>query len=59
MELVALRPGLIYAQGLPAARAVHQKTQTIPIVFAQVADPVGFGLVESLKHPGGNATGFS
>jgi putative ABC transport system substrate-binding protein len=57
-ELVALGPGLIYAQGLPAARAVRQKTQAIPIVFAQVADPVGFGLVESVTHPGGNVTGF-
>ena len=56
-ELVAISPDLIYAQGLPAARAVHQKTQ-IPIVFAQVADPVGFGLVESVMHPGGNVTGF-
>jgi putative ABC transport system substrate-binding protein len=57
-ELIALSPDLIYAQGLPAARAVHQKTKTIPIVFAQVADPVGFGLVESVMHPGGNVTGF-
>jgi putative tryptophan/tyrosine transport system substrate-binding protein len=57
-ELVALNPDLIYAQGLPAARAVHQKTRTIPVVFAQVADPVGFGLVESVMHPGGNVTGF-
>src|ERR1700744_2940469 len=57
-ELVALSPDLIYAQGLPAARAVHQKTRTIPVVFAQVADPVGFGLVESVMHPGGNVTGF-
>jgi putative ABC transport system substrate-binding protein len=57
-ELVALGPDLIYAQGLPAARAVHQKTKTIPVVFAQVADPVGFGLVESVMHPGGNVTGF-
>jgi putative tryptophan/tyrosine transport system substrate-binding protein len=57
-ELVALGPDLIYAQGLPAARAVHQKTKTIPIVFAQVADPVGFGLVDSVMHPGGNVTGF-
>jgi putative ABC transport system substrate-binding protein len=57
-ELVALSPDIIYAQGLPATRAVHQKTHTIPIVFAQVADPVGFGLVESVSHPGGNVTGF-
>jgi putative ABC transport system substrate-binding protein len=57
-ELVALNPDLIYAQGLPTTRAVHQKTKTIPIVFAQVADPVGFGLVESISRPGGNVTGF-
>jgi putative ABC transport system substrate-binding protein len=57
-ELVALAPELIYATGFPAARALHQKTQTIPIVFTQVADPVGFGLVEKLGHPGGNVTGF-
>ena len=57
-ELVALNPELIYAQGLPAARALHQKTKTIPIVFTQVADPVGFGLADSLGHPGGNVTGF-
>jgi putative ABC transport system substrate-binding protein len=57
-ELVALRPELIYAQGLPATQALHQKTKTIPIVFTQVADPVGFGLADSLGHPGGNVTGF-
>jgi putative ABC transport system substrate-binding protein len=57
-ELVALVPELIYAHGLPAARAVQRKTHTIPIVFTQVADPVGFGLVESVGHPGGNVTGF-
>jgi putative tryptophan/tyrosine transport system substrate-binding protein len=57
-ELVALVPELIYAQGLPATRALHQKTHAIPIVFTQVADPVGFGLVESDAHPGGNVTGF-
>jgi putative ABC transport system substrate-binding protein len=57
-ELVALQPELIYAQGLPATQALHQKTKTIPIVFTQVADPVGFGLADSLGHPGGNVTSF-
>jgi putative ABC transport system substrate-binding protein len=57
-ELVALAPELIYATGFPAARALHQKTKAIPIVFTQVADPVGFGLVETLGRPGGNVTGF-
>jgi putative ABC transport system substrate-binding protein len=57
-EIVALEPELIYAQGLPATQALHRKTKTIPIVFTQVADPVGFGLADSLGHPGGNITGF-
>jgi putative ABC transport system substrate-binding protein len=57
-ELVALAPDVVYALGLPAAQVLHQKTRTIPIVFTQVADPVGFGLVASIAHPGGNLTGF-
>jgi ABC-type uncharacterized transport system substrate-binding protein len=57
-ELVALAPELIYATGLPPAQALRQRTRTIPIVFSLVADPVGFGLVESLPRPGGNVTGF-
>jgi putative ABC transport system substrate-binding protein len=57
-ELVALAPELIYAMGLPPVQALRQRTSTIPIVFSLVADPVGFGLVESLNHPGGNVTGF-
>jgi putative tryptophan/tyrosine transport system substrate-binding protein len=57
-ELVALAPELIYVTGLPPVQALRQKTRTIPIVFSLVADPVGFGLIESLRQPGGNVTGF-
>src|SRR5690348_333676 len=57
-ELIALNPDLIYAQGLPATLAVHQLTTTVPIVFTQLIDPVGFGLAESVGRPGGNVTGF-
>jgi putative ABC transport system substrate-binding protein len=57
-ELVTLAPELIYATGLLPAQALQHKTRTIPIVFSLVADPVGFGLVESLRQPGGNVTGF-
>lgn len=57
-ELVALAPELIYATGLPPVQALRQRTRTIPIVFSLVADPVGFGLVESLNNPGSNVTGF-
>jgi ABC-type uncharacterized transport system substrate-binding protein len=57
-ELVALKPNVIYSQGLPATLALRQSTATIPVVFTQLIDPVGFGLAESLAHPGGNVTGF-
>jgi len=43
----------------PTAQAVKRATSTIPIVIALVADPVGFGLVANLAHPGGNVTGLS
>ena len=57
-ELVDLRPDVIVGQSTPVVAALAQKTQTIPIVFVNVADPIGSGLVESLSHPGGNVTGF-
>jgi hypothetical protein len=38
---------------------MQQVTRTVPIVFVEVADAVGGGFVESLSHPGGNATGFT
>jgi putative tryptophan/tyrosine transport system substrate-binding protein len=56
-ELIALDPDVILASGDPVM-AMRQATRTIPIVFTIIADPVGNGLVESLAHPGGNATGF-
>lgn len=57
-ELVALGPEVIYATGLPPVQALRQRTRSIPIVFSLLADPIGFGLVESLNRPGGNITGF-
>ena len=58
-ELVALAPDLIVALSPPVLAALLGRTRTLPIVFVQVSDPVGGGLVESLSHPGGNATGFT
>ena len=56
-ELVQLNPKVIVSAPLPANLAVHKATSTIPIVMATGADPVGFGLVQSLSHPGGNIPG--
>ena len=58
-ELVVLSPDVILAAGSAAAGPMIRATRSIPIVFTIVPDPVGAGLVESLAHPGGNATGFA
>jgi putative tryptophan/tyrosine transport system substrate-binding protein len=58
-ELVGLQPDIILAVATPATAAVQQETRTIPIVFVNVGDPVGSGLVASLNQPGGNITGFA
>jgi putative tryptophan/tyrosine transport system substrate-binding protein len=58
-ELVALRPDVIFTSGSVTVAPLLQATRTIPIVFVQVVDPVGGGLVESMARPGGNATGFT
>jgi putative tryptophan/tyrosine transport system substrate-binding protein len=58
-ELVALGPDVILTFGSLTVPPVLQATRTVPIVFVQVVDPVGAGLVESMAHPGGNATGFT
>jgi putative ABC transport system substrate-binding protein len=58
-ELVRLPVDLIFAGSTAASLAARDATQTIPIVFVGVADPVGAGLVASLAQPGGNLTGRS
>jgi putative ABC transport system substrate-binding protein len=58
-ELVALAPDVILASASPSVLALQQATRTIPVVFVQVIDPVGAGLVASLARPGGNVTGFT
>jgi ABC-type uncharacterized transport system substrate-binding protein len=57
-ELVALAPDVILAPIAAVVVALRRATRAVPIVFVQVTDPVGAGLVESLARPGGNATGF-
>jgi len=58
-ELAALAPDVILAHGASTVGPLLQATRTVPIVFVNVADPVGAGFVDSLARPGGNATGFA
>src|SRR6266849_2687438 len=58
-ELVALTPDVILATGSATVQPLLQATRTVPIVFVNVTDPVGAGVVASLARPGGNATGFT
>jgi putative tryptophan/tyrosine transport system substrate-binding protein len=58
-ELVDKKPDVIIAVTVLGAVDLKKLTDTIPIVFVLLADPVGFGLVKSLSQPGGNATGPS
>jgi putative tryptophan/tyrosine transport system substrate-binding protein len=57
--LVGLGPDAIFSIGAAATAALQRATSTIPIVFVQVADPVGGGFIQNLAHPGGNITGFT
>src|SRR6266566_9913434 len=58
-ELVALKSEVIVAGDTQALAALQRETRTLPIVFAQVADPIGGGFVANLARPGGNITGFA
>jgi putative ABC transport system substrate-binding protein len=57
-DLAALAPDVILASGIASLAALLQATRMVPIVFVNVADPVGAGFVDSLGRPGGNVTGF-
>jgi putative ABC transport system substrate-binding protein len=58
-ELLAMAPDLILANSTPVTTALREQNPAVPIVFTQVTDPVGQGLVPNLAHPGGNLTGFT
>jgi putative ABC transport system substrate-binding protein len=58
-ELVALQPHIIVADGTPVTAALQRETQTIPILFAGVGDPVAQRIVARLDRPSGNITGFA
>ena len=59
IELVRRGATLLVPVASSASAACKRQTSTIPIVFINVGDPVGIGIVESLSHPGGNVTGFA
>jgi putative ABC transport system substrate-binding protein len=58
-ELVALRPDVLIAIGSDETKALQAVTSDIPVVFAGSSDPVGYGLVDSIAHPGRNITGIA
>jgi len=58
-EMLAMEPDLILANTTPVTAALQKQSRGVPIVFTQVSDPVGQGLVSNLAHPGGNLTGFT
>jgi putative ABC transport system substrate-binding protein len=58
-ELLALKPDVIVAHTTPSVLALRKETDTIPIVFVQISDPIGTGFITNLARPGGNITGFT
>src|SRR6516162_9513487 len=58
-ELLGMTPDLILANSTPVMAVLREQAYTVPIVFTQVTDPVGEGLVQNLAHPGGHLTGFT
>jgi putative ABC transport system substrate-binding protein len=59
LNLAQLQPDVLFAAATSSLAALKQTTNTIPIVFAQVTDPVGAGFVSNLARPGGHITGFT
>src|SRR6185369_12781716 len=57
--LVASKPEVILVMPTPAIEAIFRATRSIPVVFANTAEPVEGGFVTSVARPGGNATGFT
>ena len=59
MELLALRPDILLARSTPTTAAFRRESETIPIVFVNIPEPVEQGFVQNLARPGGNITGFT
>jgi putative ABC transport system substrate-binding protein len=58
-QLIALKPEVLVAHTTPSVIALKKQTDTIPIVFVQISDPIGAGFITNLARPDGNITGFT
>ena len=58
-ELVGLAPDILFTSSTPTSAALWRERRSIPIVFAQVSDPIGEGFIASLASPGGHMTGLT
>jgi putative ABC transport system substrate-binding protein len=58
-DLIGMGPSVLLATNSLCADALRRETRIIPIVFTNVSDPLGSGLLDSMSHPGGNMTGFT
>jgi len=58
-SLIAMNPEVIVTQGTGMLTVVRKETRTVPVVFTMVPDPVKLGIVDNLRRPGGNVTGFT
>ena len=58
IDLVELGPELIIVATTPGVQAVRRRSESIPIIFLNVSDPIGGGLIANIARPGGNTTGF-
>jgi putative ABC transport system substrate-binding protein len=58
-DILATSPEVILAHGTAVSAVLQKQTQTVPVVFTVVSDPVGSGFIQSFARPGGNLTGFT
>jgi putative tryptophan/tyrosine transport system substrate-binding protein len=58
-EMLSHKPDVVLTSGATITAALQRASRTVPIVFVNVTDPVGAGLVATLSRPGGNVTGFT
>jgi putative ABC transport system substrate-binding protein len=58
-DILVTSPEVILAHGTAVTAVLQKQTQTVPVVFTVVSDPVGSGFIQSFARPGGNLTGFT